>query len=148
MGTDGGGERVLIADADPGVRRQLSKRLLDVGVIADPVADGRLALDQLRERSYAVILLDLQLPGIGAEQILNFISASAAKPRPVILVVANGTVGRTLDVDLVQIVLRKPCNLSHLAELIESCVRTSTHHRGLMAPPRDAEQDGAAAVVN
>jgi CheY-like chemotaxis protein len=147
MASDRGGERVLIADADPGIRRQLSKRLLDAGVIADSVADGKLALAQLREHSYAVILLDLQLPGVGAEQILNFLSISPVRPRPVILVVANGTAGRTLDVDLVQIVLRKPCNLTQLSELIESCVKSTAHHRGLIVRPLDSDKD-AAAIVN
>jgi DNA-binding response OmpR family regulator len=148
MALECGGERVLIADADPGVRKQLSKRLLDAGVFADPVADGKLALEQLREQTYAVILLDLSLPGIGAEQILNFVSASPAKPRPVILVVANGAVSRTLDVDLVQIVLRKPCNLMQLAELIESCVRASAHHRGVLNVPREIADGDATLVVS
>lgn len=146
MALPGGGERVLIADADPGVRRQLSKRLLDAGIFADPVSDGRMALENLRARNYSVILLDLQLPGIGAEQILNFISASQVRPRPVILVVANGTVTRTLDVDLVQIVLRKPCDLTQLSELIDSCVRAAAHHRGVMAPPPESDQDRATLV--
>ena len=148
MASERGGERVLIADADPGVRKQLSKRLLDAGVFADPVADGKLALEQLRERSYSVILLDLSLPGVGAEQILNFIGASTARPRPVILVVASGAVSRTLDVDLVQIVLRKPCNLGQLSELIESCVRTAAHHRGMLRVPREIADGDATLVVN
>jgi DNA-binding response OmpR family regulator len=148
MAPESGGERVLIADADPGVRKQLSKRLLDAGVFADPVADGKLALEQLREQTYSVILLDLSLPGVGAEQILDFVSASPAKPRPVILVVAAGAVSRTLDVDLVQIVLRKPCNLGQLAELIESCVRTAAHHRGLLNVPRVIAEGDAALVVS
>ena len=148
MALESGGERVLIADADPGIRKQLSKRLLDAGVFADPVADGKLALEQLREQTYSVILLDLALPGVGAEQILNFVSASPAKPRPVILVVSNGTVSRTLDVELVQIVLRKPCNLTQLAELIESCVKAAAHHRGLLNVPREIADGDATLVVN
>ena|SRR5688572_192948 len=147
MGHEGGGERVLIADADPGLRRQLYKRLLDAGLFADSVADGQSALEKLSQRSYAVILLDLRLSGIGAERILDFVSGDTRGSRPVILVMSDGSVGRSLDVDLVQIVLRKPCNIYQLAEMIQSCVRSATARRNVSAPRRDASEGEAAAMV-
>ncbi|HEU4522132.1 MAG TPA: response regulator, partial [Thermoanaerobaculia bacterium] len=103
------GERVLIADADPGLRRQIHKRLEDSNVSADCVADGRSAMQRLRESSYGVILLDIALPHLGAERVLEFMRQMPASERPVILVVAEPSAARSLDVDLVQIVLRKPC---------------------------------------
>lgn len=140
------GERVLIADADPGVRRQLYKRLLEANIFSDSVADGRAALESLRKRPYSVILLDLDLPLVGADQILGFVQNHPDAGRPVILVTSNGACTRTLDVDLVQVVLRKPCNLPQLAELIQSCVRTATAHRDATRPA--AEQiDGTSAVM-
>ncbi len=122
-------ERVLIADADPGVRRQIYKRLLDGGIFADAVPDGASAIERLGTRPYAVVLLDLGLPG-GAERVLEFLSLNPGSGRPVILVLSDGPVMCSLDVDLVQIVLRKPCNLTQLADLVSSCVRTATLRRG------------------
>lgn len=56
----------------------------------------------------------------------TFASIYAADSRPVVLVLAAGTVARSVDVDLVQIVLRKPCNIVQLADLVRSCVTTAT----------------------
>lgn len=119
-------ERVLVADADPGVRRQVYKRLLEANVFADCVADGRMALERLQEERYCVILLDIALPYVGAERVLEYVRQTPAKERPVVFVLAESRAARSLDVDLVQIVLRKPCNLTQLSDLVQSCVRTAT----------------------
>ena len=118
--------RVLIADTDPGLRRQLHKRLLQMEVLSDCVSDGRAAVENLREQSYSVVLVDLSLPQVAAEQILDRIRDVAADDRPVVLVLAAGSVTRSVDVDHVQIVLRKPCNIAQLADLVRSCVTTAT----------------------
>jgi DNA-binding NtrC family response regulator len=117
--------RVLIADADPGVRRELYQRLLDAEVFADTVADGREALDKLNETAYAVVILDVALALITTERLLEYIAAMRAEDRPVVLVLAGRGAARSLDVDVVQIVLRKPCDLAQLAEIVRSCVRST-----------------------
>jgi DNA-binding response OmpR family regulator len=128
--------RVLIADADPRMGQQISKRLLDRDIVSDTAADTRVALDSLRERVYSVLLLDLSLPGSGAEAVLEFVSRMDAARRPVILVLACGNAARSLDVELVQIVIRKPCNLKHLAEMASSCVRATAATAAAAAVPQ------------
>ena len=135
------GERVLIADADPGLRRQIQKRLFESHIFADCVEDGPAAVAHLRESAYGVILLDISLAAGGAERVLEFIRGMAAGERPVVLMLAQPSVARSLDVDLVQIVLRKPCDLTQLADLVQSCVRTALTHRS------HASGDGRAAVA-
>ena len=120
------GDRILLADGDPGLRRQIGKRLQDAHVPADSVEDGRTALELLHEHSYALILLGFELPNRGAERVLEFVRAMDPQSRPVVLVVGEPAAARSLDVDLIQIVLRTPCNLTQLADLIQSCVRTGT----------------------
>ena len=126
-------DRVLLADGDPGLRRQIRKRLLDVNVYADSVDDGSAALDLLQQRSYAVVLLGLLLPNRGAERVLEHIRKTDRGSRPVVLMVGEPSAARSLDVDLVQIVLRTPCNLTQLADMIQSCVRSAS------APPDDTQ---------
>ena len=121
--------RVLIADADPLLRRNLSKRLLDAGVFADCVADGKMALEALGVSNYAVVVLDLALQQVTTERVLDFIAAMPAGVRPVVLVLAAPGAARSLDVDIVQIVLRKPCDLHQLSDIIQSCVRSATDAR-------------------
>lgn len=128
------GERVLVADADPGLRQQVHDRLFDAGIAVDCVADGRRAIDRLRGDLYAVILLDVTLPVIGAEQVLQVIRDLPAADRPVVLVLGDPGVARSLDVDLIQIVIRKPCDLTQISELVQSCVRTAIAHREMRRP--------------
>jgi DNA-binding NtrC family response regulator len=115
--------RVLIADADAGLRRGLNQRLADAEVSADIVSEGKEAIEKLNASSYAVVVLDLGLPQAGAERILDLIGATPKERRPVVLVTATPGAARSLDVDVVQIVLRKPCDLAQLSEIVESCVR-------------------------
>lgn len=117
--------RVLIADADPVVRRNLHKRLLDAEVFADCVEDGKMALDALVASHYAVVVLDLAIPQVSSERVLASIAALPAATRPVVLVLAPRGAARSLDVEVVQIVLRKPCDLAQLAEIVRSCVRSA-----------------------
>lgn len=125
-------DRVLLADGDPGLRRQIRKRLLDVNIYADSVEDGSAALDLLEQRSYALVLLGLLLADRGAERVLESIRRMDRESRPVVLMVGEPSAARSLDVDLVQIVLRTPCNLTQLADMIQSCVRSGS------APPDEA----------
>ena len=122
--------RVLIADPDPDLRRQLFKRLLDRDVFSDAVPDGKTALAKMNEQAYAVVLLDPELPAAGAAQeILAKISATPVRQRPVVLVLASSRVAKSFDVDVVQVVLRKPCNIAQLAEIVRSCARVASEHR-------------------
>src|SRR6476469_1146746 len=117
--------RVLIADADSGLRRGLYKRLIDAEVFADSVADAREALELLTSASYAVVVLDLALPQAGAERLLDALGSMSRAARPVVLVLSPAGVARSLDVEVVQIVLRKPCDLAQLSAIVQSCVRSA-----------------------
>lgn len=126
-----GAARILIADADPSLRLQLQKRLLGIGVTSDCVGDGPAAVNMLREHTYSVILVDLSLPDVAAERILASVRSVSVGDRPVVFVLAAANMAHSLDVDLVQIVLRKPCNIAQLADLVHSCV-----HAGDLLPHR------------
>jgi DNA-binding response OmpR family regulator len=131
--------RVLIADADPGLRNGLYKRLIDGEVLADSVADGKQALEQLRSASYAVVVLDLALPSVASERILDAIAEMPRAARPVVLVLALPGSARSLDVDVVQIVLRKPCDVSQLSAIVQSCVRSAVLAQREPAASADTE---------
>ena len=140
--------RVLIADGDAWLRRHLNQRLLDVEVFADTAADVKDALDRLAASQYGVVVLDLQLSGGPAERVLDAISKLPLSARPVVLVLANRTNARSLDVDIVQIVLRKPCDVRQLAEIIESCAKNTPEPaqrtEPMIVPQLDAAQNEQA----
>jgi DNA-binding response OmpR family regulator len=116
--------RVLIADNDGVVRRQLFKRLLDYEIFADCVADGAAAISRLDERSYTMLILDIGLEKSDAYLVLDRVRALPRAQRPIVLALVTSQDSRSLDVDVVQVVLRKPIRIGDLTDLIRSCLRT------------------------
>jgi len=118
--------RVLIADSDSSVRQQLYRALLAVDVFSDVVSSVPAALEKLDLEAYGVVLVDIALAGGDPEEVLARIASLPGTARPVVLVVAlNPTAARSLDVDVVQIVLRKPLGLRQTVEVIRSCVENA-----------------------
>lgn len=133
------GTRVLIADADVALRQQLFSRLLERDVFSDCVSTVDGAVRKLEEYSYAVILLDLALPGGSVEDLLTRVP-----PGPVVLILANNpAAARSLDVEIVQIVLRKPVALTQLTELVVSCIRSAK--RATASGDRRGDESSPAA---
>ncbi|HWW61871.1 MAG TPA: response regulator [Thermoanaerobaculia bacterium] len=116
--------RVLIIDVDPDVRRRLSLKLLRNHVRADTVSDASEAIELLGKQEYAFVLLDTALPDSGVIDVLARAAAMPVKERPIIVVTtASMESARALDVELVQIMLRKPIDVDAVADLIGNCVR-------------------------
>ena len=117
---------MLIADSDAAVRQQLFSALLAVDVFSDCVSSVPDALAKVGEDAYGVVMIDIGLPGGNPEQVIGAIALLPVGVRPVVLVVAaNPALARSLDVDVVQIVLRKPLALRQTVEVIRSCVENS-----------------------
>jgi len=114
--------RVLIADNDAALRRQMFSRLLELDVFSDAAADGEETLQRIRERDYAMLVLDLTIAKVEALKIIDVIAEIPADRRPMVLA-TTGSDGRpSLDSELVQIVLRKPFSLEDVSAIIRSCV--------------------------
>lgn len=116
--------RVLLADGDAVLRRQLYKRLLDHDVYSDCVPDGASALRALDERTYTMVILDLALEKADGYQVLDRIRSMPNAERPVVLITVTTQDARMLDTELVQVVLRKPLKINEITDLVRSCLRT------------------------
>lgn len=135
--------RVLIADADAAVRQQLFSALLDRDIFSDCVLTVPDALARLDELRYGVVILDMDLPGGEVSGVVDRIAALPNGDRPVVLILANRPEAtRSLDVEIVQIVLRKPVVLEQLVELARSCLRSAAARDGA----RESRKDGERAV--
>jgi DNA-binding response OmpR family regulator len=119
-------QQVLIADPDATLRQQLYSALLQHDVFSDCVLTADDALRHLNERAYGVVVMDVSLPGIGIERVTDRIASMPAEQRPVVLILATRPEAtRSLDVEIVQIVLRKPVHLIQLVDLVRSCLRSA-----------------------
>ncbi len=77
------GCRLLVVDDDP-LNQEVARFLLeDAGLLIDTAADGFQAIDMARETSYAVILMDMQMPnldGVDATRLMRKIPQFQATP--------------------------------------------------------------------
>jgi two-component system KDP operon response regulator KdpE len=57
--------RILVVDDDPQIRRVMRVTLTGQGYEVDDAKSGEAALDNVREQRFDLVLLDMNLPGIG-----------------------------------------------------------------------------------
>jgi len=143
-------QRVLIAEGDERLRRKLYGMLLDREIFSDVVANSNAAIDKLRGEQYALVLLDLALPPDTADEVMQFVAKLPPRRRPFILALATHQDNRGLDVEIVQIVLRKPFDLTSTADIVQSCLRSTHRSEGRAkqaAADQDAEDEARSARV-
>ena len=125
--------RVLIADGDASLRQQLHVALAGNGILVDCVSSVGEAIASLAEHDYSVIVLDIGLPGGDVAQAVAAVAAQ--RTRPVVVVLGSPEAARALDVEIVQIVIRRPVLLQQVVDIIRSCARNAAV-RGQLVPPR------------
>ncbi len=84
------GRRILLVDDEPTNLAIVETLLEETGLIVDTAADGRVAVERVRENLYAVILMDMQMPnlnGIDATRELRAIPAT--RRTPILAMTAN-----------------------------------------------------------
>lgn len=83
--------RVLFVDDDAMNRRVVRDMLVLAGVELDEAPDGRTGLDMVEVNDYAVVLMDLRMPGMdGLEAIAHLRARSDSKAAvPIIVVTAD-----------------------------------------------------------
>jgi DNA-binding response OmpR family regulator len=84
---------VLVVDDDEATREGLKELLGQTGITIDDAADGKTALRKLEEHDFGVVLLDVQLPGIGGLEILE---RSARRLRSKIIVMTGSDAPETV----------------------------------------------------
>jgi CheY-like chemotaxis protein len=84
------GVRVLLAEDEP-ISQEVARGLLeDAGLAVDIASDGATALEQTRNRPYALILMDMQMPRLNGMDATRAIRAdSLNRDTPIIAMTAN-----------------------------------------------------------
>lgn len=62
-------ERVLVIEDDPRIAEVVAVNLADIGLRAERAADGRTGLAKALEGGWALIILDLMLPGLNGQAV-------------------------------------------------------------------------------
>ena len=116
-------DQVLIVDDDRELCELLSERLGTEGFVIDAVHDGLRGLERALSNDYALVVLDLMLPGMSGLDVLRRIRARS--PLPVLVLTARGEdVDRILGLEIgADDYLPKPFNPRELVARIRAILR-------------------------
>ena len=108
----------------------LFRHVLDLaGYRTEIVMDGREAIERLKNARPDIVLLDLTLPGVPGQKILEWMRSDGRFLKvPVVVVTAHAHIADSLAVEP-DLVLLKPVNLSQLSNLVQR-LRTTPHSLG------------------
>jgi hypothetical protein len=84
------GTRILVAEDEP-INQEVSRLLLeDAGLLVDLAQDGRQAIELAKQNTYALILMDMQMPHLnGIESTLAIRALPAYAKTPILAMTAN-----------------------------------------------------------
>jgi CheY-like chemotaxis protein len=121
-------KRVLVVDDDADIRLLLKTMLLQRGLVVDAADSGKSALELIQQNNYAVVLLDLMMPGMDGFGVLEKLN-DPAMPSPVVLVITGAdraSIDRARGAQLVHGIVRKPFDPDELGNLVVACADIRT----------------------
>lgn len=121
---------VLVVEDDAAIRGLIKFLVQRENWTAEEVSDGAEALVKIRKRDYDVIVLDLMLPGVSGEAILDEVRRS----RPsalcrIVIVTASPSFVQKLDTAGVGAILVKPFDINQLVAALRACTPADTSDR-------------------
>src|ERR1022692_4552167 len=119
--------RVLIVDDEIAIRRALHNTLHGMGFEVDDAASGEAALDRVREAEYDVVLMDINMPGIGGIRACREIRKSLPQLGILMLTVRDREEDKVTALDAgADDCITNPFNIREPAARIRAAVRRSS----------------------
>jgi len=116
--------RILVVDDEPAIRRALRAPLLELGFQVSEASRGEEAIQNLRAALCDVILLDINMPGIGGIETLRRIRALAPRLPVLMLTVRDGEEEKVEALELgADDYVTKPFSTRELIARIRTAVR-------------------------
>ena len=129
-----GATRLLVVDDDPGIRELTAEFLAAHGYQVDTAEDGAAMRRRLAEERYALIVLDVMMPGEDGLTILRSLDRATA-PAVIILSVIGEEVDRIVGLEMgADDYVAKPANPRELLARIRSVLRRKEAAPAVAAP--------------
>ena len=126
--------RLLVVDDDPGIRELTAGFLTQHGFVVDTAADGAEMRRKLARERYALIVLDVMMPGEDGLSILRSLDR-ATSPAVIILSVIGEEVDRIVGLEMgADDYVAKPANPRELLARIRSVLRRDAGRSAQRAP--------------
>ena len=116
--------RILVVDDEPAIRRALRPPLMELGFQVVEASRGEEALQALRNAPHDIVLLDINMPGIGGIETLRRIRAFAPRLPVLMLTVRDDEEDKVEALELgADDYVTKPFSMRELIARIRSAVR-------------------------
>jgi CheY-like chemotaxis protein len=125
--------RVLVAEDNPVAQRVAVAMLVELGCRVDAVANGQAAVEQAARETYALVLMDCEMPGMDGYEAARRIRAEEKRHTPIVALSAHSAAEhrrRSLEAGMDDHAV-KPFSLAMLRGLVEQW----TSPGGTAAPP-------------
>ncbi len=145
MNTTIAAKRILIVDDEPNVRLVFRTALASPGAAVATAEDGETALSLIGETHFDLILLDLQMPGMGGMDVLEQLRARGYNV-PVVMITAHGKIPdvvRAMQLGAIDFV-SKPLTPDTLRQKVAEVLERHRDERA--SAPAAAEKSGPVTV--
>ncbi len=116
------GSQVLIAEDDPALRSLFARVLKNAGLNVKIAASGNEVIDFLEQQFPTVLVLDLGIPGVSGQEIIQYVQARKPTDRRTVIVVVTGnhlaSQNETL-MDAIDLLLVKPVSPRDLVTFVK-----------------------------
>ena len=110
--------RALVVEDDPAIRKLVEKLLRRRGIDIDTASNGVDAVDLLRKKSYAVVVLDLMVPEMNGFQVIDFLKREKLNVPVAVVSAVSQQALKNLDLDIVKLVISKPFDVDEFTKAI------------------------------
>jgi DNA-binding response OmpR family regulator len=116
-------DRILAVDDDAGLTEMLAEYLQPEGFTLDAAHDGQTGVDRILAGGYALVILDLMLPGLGGLEVLRRVRRQSQVP-VILLTARQATTDRILGLEIgADDYLPKPFDPRELVARVRSVLR-------------------------
>lgn len=127
---DGVAPPILIVDDDIALSQAMALAIENVGIPVEQCSSGETAIALVRQKRYAVVVLDLILAeGVSGLYVVEAIREMKAEHRPMILMTTGANLEnlRGVDRSMVTAVMLKPVDFELFAEYVMATYRRAVH---------------------
>jgi len=82
-------KKILLVEDEALIRELYARQLTRAGFIVTPVETGELGVESLKKDDYALILLDIMLPGINGLEVLKQLKILKPQTKTVVILLTN-----------------------------------------------------------
>ena len=116
---------VLVVDDDDAIRKLVVRVLRREHYETSEAVHGREALDRMREKPFATVVLDLMMPIMTGIEVIQYLETHDDAGSPCVIVVSAAAERQLEQIQspTVHAVLRKPFELPDLIAAVRECTR-------------------------